>query len=120
MKLQLCLSKAVAKVSPLVGAAVRARRDALSALGGAASPDQQLAVLDSVAAVFEKEGVSLAELGRSRGPIGRRAPTARLQFAQVGLVQVERAAQDKLRASFAAGTYTMAEYVAFKIRNLRQ
>ncbi len=56
----------VATVSPLVGAAVRARRDALSALGGAASPEQQLVALDSVAAVFEKEGVSLAELGRSR------------------------------------------------------
>ena len=56
----------VAKVSPLVGAAVRARCDALSALGGAASLEQQLATLDSVAAVFEKEGVSLAELGRSR------------------------------------------------------
>ena len=41
-----------------------ARRDALSALG-AAPADQQLAVLDAVAAVFQKEGVSLAPLGPS-------------------------------------------------------
>ena len=54
----------VATVSPLVGAAVRARCDALLALGDA-SAEQQLAVLNAVAAVFEKEGVSLAELGRS-------------------------------------------------------
>ena len=65
MKLQLRVVKGVATVPELVGAAVRARRDALSALGGAAPADQQLAVLDAVAAVFEKEGVSLARLGRS-------------------------------------------------------
>jgi hypothetical protein len=65
MNLQLCVVKGVAKVPELVGAAVRARRDALLALGDA-SPDQQLVALDSVAAVFEREGVSLAELGRSR------------------------------------------------------
>ena len=49
----------------LVGAAVIARRDALSALGGAASLEQQLAALNAVAAVFQKEGVSLAPLGPS-------------------------------------------------------
>ena len=73
MKLKLCVSKDVATDSPLVYAAALARRDALSALGGAASPEQQLARLDAVAAVFEREGVSLAQLGRSRPFAGTRA-----------------------------------------------
>ena len=62
MKLKLCVSKDVATDSPLVYAAALARRDALSALGGAASQEQQLERLDAVADVFETKGVSLAPL----------------------------------------------------------
>ena len=65
MNLELCVSKDVATVSPLVDAAALARRDALLAVEGA-SPEQQLERLDAVAAVFETKDVSLAPL-RLRG-----------------------------------------------------
>ena len=104
MKLQLHVVTGVARVPHLVGAAVIARRDALSALGGAASPEQQLERLDAVAAVFETkgvwgEGVSLAPLrfcGDQPLPLAKQLAinaelVQRIQEAQVQRIQEARA-----------------------------
>ena len=104
MNLELRVSKDVETVSPLFDAAVLARRDALSALGGAASPEQQLERLDAVAAVFETkgvwgEGVSLAPLrfcGDQPLPLAKQLAinaelVQRIQEAQVQRIQEARA-----------------------------